>query len=244
MTLDFIDEYRLIGTVFRDQKIMLTLWDSSNDCNLQDPPGLTFELGPDYVGVPDANFRNREVNHVLPFQESPSTGIAALAVLRRHPSSEMAASRTLIIPVKTLANFSLRIGTVERVPWQDWQQFATPTELRQAPSHTHILHSQVLSVRGADDSARSTSVLRVYDFSLRSRRRKVQDDPSALLPPYTVHEFQFDAAYHTSSFDFTEGGILVTSVRIFAILKDARVLTWLYIQHTMNEGEERHFWAI
>ncbi|KAF9790597.1 hypothetical protein BJ322DRAFT_1104254 [Thelephora terrestris] len=218
---DFIDEYRLIGTVFRDQKIILILWDSSSDCNLQDPPGLIFEPGPDYVGIPITNFGNCEVHHVLPFYESPSMGIIALAVRRRQSCSEVATIRTLIVPVKTLASFASRMGTVECIPWQDWQHLATPIELRPIPLHTRILHSQVLCVYGAQDPAQTASILRVYDFSLRSRRRKAKGES---LPPYTTQEFQLDIAHHKSLFGFTESGVVVTS-------------------NTPDGGKERHFWT-
>lgn len=209
----FIDECRLIGTVRRGRKTMLMLWDSSNDGNLQKPPGLIFDSGPDYLAeVVGRTLRNYGTSHGLPFHESPHSGIAAFTTYALKTS----VTQVLVIPIRTLVSFAHRIGTVEYVPWQDWLHFAVPIELTQAlvsPSTCGILHSQVLCVHRADNSSEPTSILRVYDFSPHSRRRKVKDDPSVPLPPYTVQEFPFDVEYYGSVFGFTEGGVLVTSVR-------------------------------
>lgn len=213
VTAHFIDEYRLFGTACPDRNTMLMLWDSSNPCNPVDPPGILFEPGPNYVySNVDRNTRNHETNHVLPFRESLSMGITAFVAHTEHPVTKMVIRRVLIIPVKTLVGFARRIGEITYVPWQDWLHFATPIELPPASPHTHILHSQVLSVHETGSAPGSTSILRVWDFSLRSRRREVQNNPSAPLPPYTVQEFPFGADYRNSAFDFTEGGVLATSV--------------------------------
>lgn len=199
---------------------MLMLWDSSDTHTPRDPPGLIFEPGPDYVySSVDQSTSNHETNHALPFRGSPSTGIAGFVVYVDNPIAKMTIRRVLIVPVRTLVSFSRRIGTV---PWQDWLHFATPTP---NSLYTHVLHSQVLSVFGAGESPGSTSILRVLDFSLRSRRRQVQDDPTAPLPPFTILEFPFDADYHNSAFDFTDGGVLVTTVRIYVILRRNKILT-------------------
>ena len=226
MTGHFIDEYRLFGTVCPDRKTMLMLWDSSNPCIPEDPPGIIFEPGPNYVySSVDRNTRNHEMNHVLPFRESSSMGITAFVAYTEHPITKMMTRRVLVIPVRTLAGFARRIGEVAYVPWQDWLHFATPIELPTASPCTHILHSQVLSVRETGNAPGSTSILRVWDFSLHSRRRQVQNNPSARLPPYTIREFPFGADYHNSTFDFTEGGVLATTVRIYVISRHAEVLT-------------------
>ena len=226
LTAHFIDEYRLFGAVCPDRKTMLMLWDSSNPCKPKDPPGIMFEPGPDYVySNVDRHTRNHEVNHALPFCESPSMGIAAFVAYAENHITRMMIRRLLIIPVKTLASFARRIGEdTTYVPWQDWLHFATPIEIPQDSTHTHILHSHVLSVREAGAAA-STSILRIWDFSLRARRRQVGNDPSALIPPYTVREFPFDADCRDSGFEFTEGGVLATSVRVLVIGRYTEVLT-------------------
>lgn len=186
-----------------------------------------FEPGPDYVySNVDRHTRNHEVNHALPFCESPSMGIAAFVAYAENHITRMMIRRLLIIPVKTLASFTHRIGedTTTYIPWQDWLHFATPIEIPQDSTHTYILHSHVLSVHEAG-AATSTSILRVWDFSLRARLRQVGNDPSALIPPYTVREFPFDADCRDSGFEFTEGGVLATSVRVPVIGRYTEVLT-------------------
>jgi hypothetical protein len=213
MTVYFIDEYRLIGTIRPDRMAMLVLWDSSDDCPPRDLPVLVFEPRPYYLpNNVDRNLRNHTTNRAdaLPFRESPSMGVAAFSTY----AIASVVSHALVIPVKTLVGFARRIGTAERVPWMDWLHFATPVELPLVFPLAHILHSHILSVRRAEDSVVSTSILQVCDFSLHSRRRKIHGDPSAQLPPYTVQEFPFDVTFHGSTFDFTEGGILVTYVRV------------------------------
>jgi len=192
--------------------------------DLQDPPGLIFEPGPDHVySNVDRSVRNYETNHTLPFHECPSMGIVGFVARVGHPVTKLMIRKALILPVKTLASFARRIGTTSYVPWREWQDLVIPIELPLAPLHTHVLHSQMLSIGAADNSPGSTSILRVWDFSLHSRRQ-AQDDPSAPFPPYAVREIQLDADYHNSSFDFTGGGVLVAFVRIHAITRHAEVL--------------------
>lgn len=204
-TTYFIDEFRLIGTVRRDHKTMLMLWDSSTDYDLHDSPGLMFGAKPNYrIDVICRNHRNYGTSHGLPFRGSPPLGITAFTTY----GPTATAPRVLIIPVRALVSFAHLIGKVEYVTWQDWYQFTVP--IGHFPGLVRrILHSQVLSVHRRSSVPVSTSVLRVFDFSLRSRRRKVKDDPSAPLPPYTVQEISFDTAYYGSAFGFTEGGVFV-----------------------------------
>ena len=219
----FIGEYRLFGTVCPDGETTLVLWDTSNTRTPRDPPRLVFEPGPDWVySSADQNIRSREVNHLLPFRESPSMGIARIVIYAKNPITRLMDRRVLIVPVRTLVSFAHRIGPVTHVPWQDWLHFATLTPVSSSP---HVLHSQLLSVLGAEDSLGSTSILRVMDFSLRSRRREVQDDPSAPLPLFTVREFPFDADYYYYKFDFTEGGVLTTPARTHVIARQPKILT-------------------
>ena len=226
VTAHFIDEYRLFGTVCHDHKIMLMLWDSSNPCNPEDLPGTIFERGPNYVySNVDWNTRSHETNHVLPFREISSMGITAFVAYTQHPITKTMTRRLLTIPVKTLASSAHRIGEVVYVSWQDWGHFATPIELPATSLRIHILHSQVLSVREVANAPGSTSMILVWDFSLHSRRRQVQNNPSARFPPYAVPEFTFGANYHHSAFDFTEGGVLITSVRTYVIVLRPKVLT-------------------
>jgi len=186
---------------------MLMLWDSSNDYNIQDSPGLMFDPGPNHrIEVIHRNHRNYGTSHDLPFRGSAPLGIAAFTTY----GPTKTATQVMIIPVRTLVSFTHLIGKVEHVPWQDWHQFAVPIGLFPGLAH-RILHSQVLSVHRRNVVPEPTSVLRVYDFSLRSRRRKVKDKPSAPLPPYTVQEISFGAAYYGSAFGFTEGGVFVGS---------------------------------
>jgi len=225
LTARFIDEYRLFGAVRPDRGTTLMLWDSSNPHNPKDPPGIIFEPGPNsiYSDV-HRNARNHETNHVLPFRECPSMGIIALVAHTKHPITGTTIRRTLVIPVGTLASFARRIGEAAYVPWEVWSRFAVPIELNPTAPFAHILHSQVLAVQKVENPLGPTSILRVWDFSLRSRRRQVQSDPSASLPPYTIRVFPLDADYQDSLFDFTEGGVLVTSVRIHVIARHAKVL--------------------
>ena len=53
----------------------------------------------------------------------------------------------------------------------------------------------------------------------------MQNNPSARFPPYAVPEFTFGADYHHSAFDFTEGGVLITSVKTYVIVLHPKVLT-------------------
>jgi hypothetical protein len=223
ITAHFIDQYRLVGSVRRGRGVVLMLWDTSNDRSHL--PGLVFETGPgDTTSLDlDLGVHDHEMEHALPFCENHSMGLVAFS-FRRRESSAMG-EPTYIIPVGDLVRFTQLMGTVERVPWQDWQRFTTPIGIRWVPSHIYITHSQVLSVHRANSSPRSTSILRIHDFSLRSRRRKVRDDPSVPLPPYTVQEFPLNVRYRSSSFEFTEGGILVASVRIHMIMRHIEALT-------------------
>ena len=224
MTAHFIDEYRLFGTVCPSRKTTLMLWDSFHPRNPEDPPGIIFEPGPDYIySSVDRNTHNHEMNHVLPFRENHSMGITAFVAYTEHPITKTMTRRVLVIPVRILTSFARRIREGAYVPWQDWLHFATPIDLPTASPCTHILHSQVLNVREADNG--STSILRVWDFSLHSRRRQVQNNPSARVPPYTIREFPFDADYHNSAFYFTEGGVLARTVRIYVVARHIEVLT-------------------
>jgi hypothetical protein len=190
------------------------LWDPSIARNPQNPPGLIFELEPQCDPIPDQRFRNHEVNHTLPFCESPSIGIVMLVVRRGHPGLTTPSRRTLVIPVRAFAAFAPMIGRAKSVPWESWKHFVTTF-----PYHSGlpILNSRALHVFRADNPRQSA--VEVYDFSLRSRRRETQDDPSARPPPYTVRKFAFDADHHNSSFDPMEGGILVTTkVRMHSVV--------------------------
>ena len=221
----FIDEYRLIGTVPSGDTNALILLDTSTVCGRC--PGPIFEIGPPHVAIPCLKGPKYNVHHTQPFRENPSMGIVALVFRDLDPGTETTfGGQMYIIPARTLINFAQRIGTGECVPWRGWQHLAIPLGPFFVPSLSHILHSQVLSIHNAGPSIRSKSVLRVHDFSLRSRRRKVQGDPSEPLPPYTVQEFPLDADYLSSLFKLTESGILVTSVRIYTITKHVRKLTW------------------
>ena len=236
LTAHFIDGYRLFGTVCPDRRTMLMLWDSSNPCSSEDPPGVIFEPGQNFVYSDiHGNIRNHEMNHVLPFRESPSMGITALVAHTAHPITGTPIRRILIIPVGALVSLARRIGEAAYVPREDWLHFAIPIELHPIAAYTHVLHSQVLNVQRAGNTPGSTSILRVWDFSLRSRRQQVQNDPSAPLPPYTIRVFPFDANYQDSLFDFTEGGVLATSVRIYVIASHAKVLICIYRMRGMED---------
>ena len=170
----FFIECRLIGAVLHDRESMLTPWDSRKGCDLRGPPGLIFETGPNYLpSVVDRSLRNYETNHVLPFHDGSSMGMGFAA-----HSNMTSTTQALVVPVRTLASFAHGIGTVERVPWQEWLPFATPIELLLFFSPRSILHSRVLNVHRADNSFTPRSVLRVHNFSLLSRRRKVQGGAS------------------------------------------------------------------
>jgi hypothetical protein len=215
----FIDEYRLFGKAGRET----TLWDSTGTHNPQVSSGLVFELGPDYILDinEDRDTHNHETNHTLPFRESDSMSITGFMVYTKHSTMT---KQLLIFRVRDLVGFADKIGTVAHVPWQDWLHFATLIELPLVSPHIRIFRSQVLNVCGTDASTEPASI-RVWDFSLRSRRQQAQDDPSAPLPLYTIREFPLDAEYRRSAFRITEGGVLVTSVRIRAIASHAKVLT-------------------
>ena len=215
----FIDEYRLFGTVGPGPET--TLWDSAGTRNPQDLPGLVFELGPDYGLGNNEDRDTHEMNHVLPFRESSSMSITGFMVYTKHST---VTKKLLIIPVRNLISFACRMGTTTYVPWQDWLHFATLIELPPVSPRMHIFHSHVLNVHRAVSSTEPRSILRVWDFSFRSRRRQAQDDPSAPLPPYTMREILFDAKYYHPMFQITEGGVLITRVRIQAIVRHAKVL--------------------
>jgi hypothetical protein len=242
----FIDEYRLFGTVGLGPET--ALWDSTSTLNPQVQPGLVFELGPDYSlkSNHDWDAHDHEMNHALPFRESPSMGITGFTVFTKHSTT---AKQLLIFQVRDIVSFAHRIGTIPYVPWQDWLHFATPIELPLTFPHTRILHSQVLDVcRASVSSADPRPILRIWDFSFRSRRQQVQDDPSAPLPPYTTREFPLDVGYRWSKIHMTEGGVLFTRVRIHAIARHAKVLIrcTFRIQLARNEtsGHRRESGAI
>lgn len=236
LTADFIDEYRLIGTIYDSHKTEPMLWDSSYDCVPSDHPGLVFESGPSYVAVLHQDPHDGRWDHALPFYESPSTGVAALVVRMQGPFSEMA---TCVIPVGALTNFAHMTGTVDRIPWEDWKHHLTPL-----PLCIHLLHSHALTVQPTDDSTRAGCILRVHDFSRFSRRREARKVPSAPLPPYTVREFQLDVPYYESSFDLTEGGVLVTTVRIPDRSETGERTNPTHLQLKEGQRVERYFWVI
>ena len=161
------------------------------------------------------------MNHELPFHQDHSMGIVAFT-LRNFPSSETTFVELYTIPVRTLAKFP----PAGKLEWCEWRHFATSIGNHPIPSHTckHVLYSQGLSVYGPQDTLRLT--LQIYDFSLRSRKRKIQCDPSAPLPPYTVQEFPLDVHRFRPFFDITESGIIVRFVRIYVMTKDVEALTW------------------
>lgn len=72
--------------------------------------------------------------------------------------------------------------------------------------HEDEVH-KMLDAHPTGDSPGSTPELRIFDFSLRSQRRKQQDDPSAPLPQYTVQRFPLSEEYRGLWFEFTEGGV-------------------------------------
>jgi hypothetical protein len=162
------------------------------------------------------------MNHVLPFRESPSTGITGFTVFTKHSTTK---KKLLIFQVRDIVSFAHRIGTIPYVPWQDWLHFATQIELPLVSPYICILHSHVLELCGTASSTDLKPILRVWDFSLRSRRLQAQDDPSAQFPPYTMREPLLDAKCHRPTFQIMEGGVLFTHVRIHAIVRHAEVLT-------------------
>ena len=207
----FLDEYRLISGLCRVYRPALALWDSSVKYGSWCSPGLTFEAPSSIcdraVGL---HVRKHGTYHTLPFRENLSKGIAAFAV--DSSEGDLTTRRTFVVPAEAFASLAPNIGRTECIPWRDWKHLTSPIEGGLHPLWTCVSHSQVLSIHSARRSLDSTSVLRIYDFSLRSRR-KAQCQPSAPLPPYTVQEIPLDANYYHSLFEFTEGGILVSPVR-------------------------------
>ena len=219
----FVDECRLIGIVCRGDKHILMLWDTSNDTptNSIRPLGLVLETGPRHVPFSGLSVPEYNMNHELPFHQDHSMGVVAFT-LRNFPSNETTFVELYTIPVRTLA----KLPPAGKLEWCEWRHFAASIGNHPIPSHTcqHVLYSQGLSVYGPRDSLRLT--LQIYNFSLRSRKRKVQGDLSAPLPPYTVQEFPLDVHRFRAFFDITESGIIVKFVRIYMITKDIEALTW------------------
>ena len=233
----FVDECRLIGIVCRGDKHILMLWDTSNDTptNSIRPLGLVLETGPRHVPFSGLSVPRYNMNHELPFRENRSMGIVVFRIC--NPSHELTFIEIYAIPVGTLAKFP----PVGKLEWSKWQCFATLAGVRPPgpPRLSHILHSWALNVHIPHGSRRSEVILQVYDFSLRSRRRKARDDPSAPFPSYTVQEFPLNPNYRTSSLEFTDSGILVTLVRIYVITRHIEALT-LYTSSLVRGVKQRN----
>ena len=212
LTANFIDEYRLIGTARRSDEHVLMLWDTSDKTSDDSTPplGLILKTKPQFIVFPGLCFPKYGLNQELPFRENHSMGIVAMTLC--NPSHGTTPIGTYTIPVGALS----KLPPVGKLEWSEWRHVATPIENPQtAPPHTlHILHSRVLNVYKIHDPHRSAFFLQVRDFSLRSRRQKVQDDPSAPFPSCTVQEFTLDIDDFRAEFHFTDSGILVTSVRV------------------------------
>jgi hypothetical protein len=220
------------------------LWDSSNDYDPNQIPVLTIESGPKYFAgrIEDRSVYDYEMNHVLPFYEDPSSGSVVVGIYTEHPLVKSVIRQALMVPVKVLAGFASKMGTIEFVPWQEWQKFATPIEPDLISSPSGILHSRVLSVHPISETYRSTSMVRICDFSLGSRRRR-KPERDMVLPPYAVLEFPLDSHFHGSSFEFTEGGVLVTTVSAHPISVCGNTDPG-HLQEVKTGGVERYFWAV
>ena len=216
----FIDEYRLVGTVYRNYETFLMLWDASNDTSNGStrPLGLVLDTKPWDVGFPVLSVPEYNMNHELPFRENRSMGVVLFKICgpSYKPFTEIYA-----IPVGTLAKFP----PVGRLGWWEWRRFATLTEISPpSPSSiSHILHSRALNFHVPRNS--SEVILKVHDFSLRSRRQKAREDPSAPFPSYTVQEFPLDPKYNADSLEFMDSGIFAALVRIYVIPRHVEALT-------------------
>ena len=213
----FIDDYRLIGTPYRTNTKALTLWDTSTQQNCEFP-GLALEQESQFDRLARPYIPIYGTNHGLPFCVSPYKNIAAFTAEKEATADGGAVTQTFVINlVGVLASFAPRIGTVESVPWQEWQHLVTPIPIGVHSPFGGALHSGILEVRPTGHLPGSTLELRVFDFSLLSRRRKVQDDPSAPLPQYTVQKFPLSGKYRYPCLNFMEGGILIESVRVHLV---------------------------
>ena len=214
----FIDDYRLIGTPFGTNTKALRLWDTSIQRN-RGFPGLALELESQFDQFTGPYIFTYCTDHGLPFCESPYKNIAIFMADKEATADGGAVTQTFVVNlVGVLASFAPRIGTVESVPWQEWQHLVTPIPAGvHPPLFSGVFHSEVLEVHPTSDPSGTTLELRISDFSLLSRRRKVQDDPSAPLPQYTVQKFLLSEKYHHPWFNFMEGGILIESVRTHVV---------------------------
>ena len=109
-----------------------------------------------------------------------------------------------------------------------WENFIIPIELKPDVREFGLLRSHLLVTR-KDLGPGLGTLLRVYDFTVRSRRQQARDDAvSGRLPPYTVQEFLLSAeGGPLRDFQFTEDGILASAVSALLLWDTMHHLTYV-----------------
>jgi len=202
----FIDEYRLLTSV-ADWVTTPELWDTSVIAAHR----VAFGLGPDYkisstLGNPF--YFNLGSSHNAPFHEGASRQLVGIHVVPRSPTRHR--STLLVIRYGDLAKCTSQIGGGSWIKWERWRNFIIPIGFEPGVRELGLLRSHLLVIcENLGDS-----LLRVYDFTIHSRKQQARDEANpGLLPPYTLREFLLSAnSLLLDDFLFAEDSILALVV--------------------------------
>jgi len=210
----FIDEYRLLtvaGWITTPQ-----LWDTTILTEARATPSVRFRLGPDHTidtSLGNPFYFNLGSSHDAPFHEDASRQLVGIRVISRSRGRRF---RTLlVIRYGDLVKLASQIGKKSWIKWETWGKFAIPIEFKPDVREFGLLRSHLLvTCKDLNDSG---TLLRVYDFTVRSRRQQARDNAvSDGLPPYTLQEFLLDPEDGPlSNFRFAEDNIVATVVSAY-----------------------------
>lgn len=214
---EFIDDYRLLVAV-TSWITTPQLWDTAIAAQAGSSSSVEFGLGPDYTidaGLGNPFYFNLGSSHDAPFHEDASRQLVGIRVVSRSRSRR--GSTLLVIRYGDLVKLTSQKKTW--VKWETWRNLITPIEFEPDVQEFGLLRSHLLAT--CKDLKDSATLLRVYDFTVRSRRQQGREKAvSDCLPPYTLREFLLGTGVGPlSEFLFTEDTVLASAV--------SALLTWV-----------------
>ena len=206
----FIDDYRLL-TAVADWITTPQLWDTTVAAWAGRNPSFEFGLGPDYAidtGLGNPFHFNLGSSHDAPFHEDASRQLVGIRVIPRSRSERC--DTLLVIRYGDL----VRLASQKKpwIEWEAWRDSIIPIEFKPDVQGFGLLRSHLLVTY--KDLKDSGTLLRVYDFTVRSLKQQARDKTVAdCLPPYTLREFLLSTEDRSlSDFRFTEDAILASVV--------------------------------
>ena len=205
----FIDDYRLL-TAVANWITSPRFWDTTIPAQDGSESFVEFGLGPDYtIDTTSGNpfYFNLGSSHDVPFREGASRQLVGIRVISR---SRTGRHKILLVRYGDL----LKLASHGRswVRWGVWEESIIRIEFKPNVQEFGLLHSHLLvACRDLKDSG---TLLRVYDFTVHSRRQQARDGTILDRPqPYTIREFPIGAeSGRLSDFRFTEDAILALAV--------------------------------